>query len=96
MLWELTGYRNPHDVDLLPNGNYLITERGTRVVEVDKTGRVIWKKESLRSPSDADRLDNGNTLITESGANRVIELSPDGNIVREIKGLGFPGEANRR
>ncbi|MDF1661779.1 MAG: PQQ-binding-like beta-propeller repeat protein, partial [Planctomycetota bacterium] len=96
VVWELAGYRNPQDIDVLENGHILLVEGHNRVIEIDRSGRIFWEKKGLRSPLDADRLENGNTLITESSGNKVIEVAPDGTIVRTIAGLNYPSQAQRR
>ena len=44
---------------------------------------------------DADRLANGNTLIVESANKRIIEVTPKGKVVWELKGLKHPIDADR-
>ena len=75
-----------HDPEVLPNGNILVANhrRPHRAVEIEPaTNRVVWQSRGFpreMSPvRDADRLPNGNTLIT--GTTRLLELSPDGEIV---------------
>jgi hypothetical protein len=51
------------------------------VTEMTRDGRVVWRLIGLESPVDAERLPSGNTLIAEAGKNRVIEVTPEGEIV---------------
>jgi hypothetical protein len=46
---------------------------------------LIWEvgEDQLNWPRDADRLPNGNTLIVDSMGHRVVEVTPQGNIVWE-------------
>ena len=46
-------------------------------------------------PRDADRLSNGNTLITDSRHNRIIEVTPTGQVVWEYDDLELPYDADR-
>jgi outer membrane protein assembly factor BamB len=88
-----------HDPDILPNGDLLVFDnRGhfgqggkSRVIEVDPaTGGIVWTysgndRRRLHSliRSAQQRLPNGNTLITESDGGRLLEVTPDGDIVWE-------------
>ena len=46
--------------------------------------RVWTLKGDLKWPRDADRLPNGNTLVSDSSHNRVVEVTPKGDIVWEF------------
>ncbi|WP_255151170.1 aryl-sulfate sulfotransferase [Halorarius halobius] len=46
-------------------------------------------------PRDADRLPNGNTLVTDSLNHRVVEITPDGEIVWEYYATWGPYDAER-
>ena len=88
----------------LPNGHTLITDsNNARIVETDESGDVFWQyftntasDSTTRStgplPTRAIRLKNGNTLISDQYNHRVIEVSPDMDIVRsfgKIATLGY-------
>ena len=82
--------RHPHDPVVLDNGNILVVnqQRPHRSIEIDnKTGKVIWEYpefDRMNSPvRDVDRLPNGNTIIT--GTRRIVEVTPDGNVVWELR-----------
>jgi hypothetical protein len=96
--WLLTGPWNmPHDPDFLPNGNMMIfdnlwkTPLRSRVVEFDpRTQKIIWQyqgddKKPLYSliRSRQQLLPNGNILITESDGGRLVEVTPNREIVWE-------------
>ena len=88
-----------HDPDLLPNGNMLLFDNvgdfgdtgNSRVIEFNpKTYEIVWSyggdadrplDSILRS--DQERLANGNTLMTESDGGRLLEVTPNGEIVWE-------------
>ena len=83
---EIADLSGPWDVEILANGNYLITEFSvSRVREVTKQGRTVWSLDrgnvGLKNPYDADRLPNGNTLVADTFGGRVIEVNPQKNIV---------------
>jgi len=85
-----------HDVMKEQHNPQWLPERGTllvadsendRVVEV-RDGEVVWAFGGpglLSWPRDADRLPNGNTLITDTYNNRVIEVTPQGDVVWEYE-----------
>jgi hypothetical protein len=88
----------------LPNGHTLITDsNNNRIVETDEAGDVFFQyftntdpNSTQRStgplPTRALRLRNGNTLISDQYNHRVIEVSPDFQIVRifgKIATLGY-------
>jgi PQQ-like domain len=87
----------------LPNGHTLITDSGNaRIVETDENGNVFWQyftntasDSTTRStgplPTRALRLKNGNTLISDQYNHRVIEVSPDLDIVRAFGKIAILG-----
>ncbi len=90
----LTSNHEIHDVDKLPNGNYLIADMSQdRVIEVNSTYDIVWEwrcidhlllpdpiPEDWVHLNDVDRLPNGNTLMTLRNYDSVIEVNPAGNI----------------
>ena len=72
-----------------------------RVVEYTKENGEwveVWSagsSASLSWPRDADRLPNGNTLITDSLNHRVIEITPQGEVVWEYYATWGPYDAER-
>ena len=72
----------------LANGNTLVADAGdeigagSEVIEVDPTGQVVWNYHGpLRFAHSAVRMANGNTLIADTTNDRVIEVSPEKEIV---------------
>ena len=58
----------------------LITELN-QVVEYDlKKGEKVWSK-AVNQPRSVQRLPNGNTLFSDATANRIVEVTPDGEEV---------------
>ncbi len=78
-----------HDPLVLTNGNILLANHGipNAALELDPTGQVVWHYvvNDRRSwpVRDVNRLANGNTLITE--ADRIIEVTPDGQLVWQFR-----------
>ncbi|MDZ7702377.1 MAG: aryl-sulfate sulfotransferase [Halobacteriales archaeon] len=92
------------------NPDYLESESGrptflvadsenARVVEYEHTGdgwERTWELSGGFSwPRDADRLPNGNTLVTDSLNHRVVEVTPNGEIVWEVYAPWGPYDAER-
>lgn len=69
----------------LGNGHILWAYGGkpTGVQEVDRDGKVVWNYVS-QCPQvlGCRRLKNGNTLVAEQGPPRVVEVDPQGQVVR--------------
>ena len=68
--------------------------------ELSNDGTQNWEPTWILSgnfswPRDADRLPNGNTLITDSLNHRVIEVTPLGKIVWEVRSPWGPYDAER-
>ena len=51
--------------------------------ETDSWERV-WAVTGLNEPRDADRLPNGNTLVSDRMGHRVVEVTPEGEVVWEV------------
>ncbi len=86
-----------HHPTFLENGNILIFDNGrikkqSRVIELDPIKEeIVWEYKDnppeqffTSSMGASQRLENGNTLITESAKGRVIEVTPDNEIVWEF------------
>lgn len=57
---------------------------------------IVWEYPKSMGAANSHRLENGNTLISESGANRVIEVTPDREIVwKYSEGLEYPWGVQR-
>lgn len=84
----------------LPNGRILATDVGAgKVMEIDPvTQKVTWsfggdpadRAKFLRAPRWASRLSDGNTLIADTGNHRILEITPEGEVVWQY---GEPGRA---
>src|SRR5438874_2790226 len=90
--WEVECKYNSHDIHLLPNGNLLLHTGPATVTEMTPKKEVVWKyeakpKEGYKGRIEVhsfQRLDDGNTMVAESGNRRIVEVSKDGKIVKEI------------
>jgi len=83
-----------HDVQVLDNGNILLQQGWTRIVEVTPAKKTVWEYDAAKANGNAgkpvevhafQRLDHGVTMIAESGPARIIEVDKDGKLQREVK-----------
>ncbi len=59
------------------------------------TWERVWSVTGLNEPRDADRLPNGNTLVTDRMGHRVLEITPQGEVVWEVYTPYEPYDAER-
>ena len=85
--WQITGVKNPADVQLLPGGRVLVAEcQGFNVTERDREGKVLWSHPVENYPVSCQRLPNGNTFIATY--NELMEVTRDGKKVFSHKTAG--------
>jgi len=82
-IWEYPA-ENCNDIWVLPNGN-LLFNTGHGVKEVTRSKEVVFSYESKSEIYACQRLSNGNTFIGECNSGRLLELNPDGKIIKTIK-----------
>jgi len=75
---------NCNDVWVLPGGNLLFST-GRGVQEVTRAKQVVFDYQSKSEIYACQRLPNSNTFIGECNAGRLLEVSPSGNVVKELK-----------
>ncbi|MDB6154785.1 MAG: hypothetical protein JWL90_3238 [Chthoniobacteraceae bacterium] len=90
-----TSHAEPHlqvrNIHQLVDGHILAAHEGEGAVrEVDQTGKVIWEYTGVENAGDAQRLANGNTLISCGTQKRIIEVTPDKQIVWEFGAKDAP------
>lgn len=83
-----------HDLHVLPNGNVLLQNTWTEVLEINpKTNEVVWQYDAAKRPENRDkrleihafqRLDNGATMVAESGPGNIIELDSIGALTHTM------------
>jgi hypothetical protein len=83
IIWQYPAERC-NDLWALCNGNLLFTT-GNGVKEVTRGKKVVFSYESKSTIYACQRLPNGNTFIGECNAGRLLEVNPEGIIVKEIK-----------
>jgi len=107
--WGPGELERPHHPSILPNGNLLIFDNGSRrgwsrVLELEPaTGTIVWQyrgdpPRSFSSPvrGSAQALPNGNVLITESTRGRVFEVTRDGSVVWTFLNPDFRDESRQQ
>lgn len=73
-------------VRITPQGNYLVcSERPGVVTEYRRNGEIAWDYLTNTRVYGAIRLRNGNTLIATGSGRSVIEVTPDRNVIWEIR-----------
>ena len=92
VLWKHP-IKQVHDVHLLGNGNILVNNGWTKVMEVNLGGETVWEYDSSKTEGYKgekieihafQRLANGHTMIAESGISRIVEVDREGKLVSEI------------
>jgi hypothetical protein len=82
--WQYDGATNANDIWVLPGGNLLFnTGRGVKEVTRDK--KIVFHYDSSSEIFACQRLTNGNTFIGECDAARLLEVDPDGKIVKALR-----------
>jgi hypothetical protein len=81
----------PLDLQLLPGGNVLVN-MGLAIVELDAGFGEIWRYSTRKMAFfSCQKLANGNVMLGDTGEARIIEVSPEGRIMRA---LPFPVSAD--
>ena len=81
--WEHAA-KGCNDLWVLPSGNLLFNvDHGVR--EVTRGKETVFAYDSASEIHGLQRLANGNTLVGECTAGRVVEISPDGRCVFELR-----------
>ncbi len=91
-----------NDLWVLPNGN-LVVNTGHGAKEITRDNKVVFSYESTSEIYACQRLANGDTFIGECNSGRLLDVAPDGRIVKEIRllptgtdgGHGFMRNARR-
>lgn len=73
-----------NDLWVLPSGN-LLFNTGHGVKEVTREKQVVFSYESKSEIYACQRLPNGNTFIGECSSGKLLELTPDGKVVKEVR-----------
>ncbi len=83
LIWQYLA-ENCNDLWVLPNGNLLFnTGKGVKEVTHDK--KVVFLYESKSEVFACQRLANGNTFIGECNSGFLLDVAPNGQIVKKVK-----------
>ncbi|MBU1210946.1 MAG: NHL repeat-containing protein [Alphaproteobacteria bacterium] len=84
---ELKGpIRGPEGVLAHPNGRIYVAGAWSGNVVAFADGKPVKELKGLSAPHDLEALGNGDIWLSDSGNNRLLLLSPDLEILRELKG----------
>ena len=89
--WEAPLHATAHDIQVLPNGNFLLHSGGASIEEMTPQKKIVWTYTAKPKAGYAgnveihafQRLANGLTMVSENGNRRVVEVDRDGKIVHE-------------
>lgn len=83
IVWQHTA-PNSNDLWVLPNGNLLFST-GFGVLEMTRKNDTVFHYTSKSEIFACQRLKNGNTFIGECNSGRLLEVTPLGKIVKEVR-----------
>lgn len=83
LIWQYPA-ENCNDLWVLPNGN-LLFNTGKGVKEVTRDKKVVFNYESKSEIYACQRLANGNTFIGECNSGFLLDVAPNGQIVKKVK-----------
>ena len=81
--------RGPEGVLAHSNGRIYVAGAWSGNVVAYKDGRVVAELKGLSSPHDLERAPNGDIWLADAGNDRMLLLSPDLKIKRELKGAPY-------
>lgn len=81
--------RGPEGVLAHPNGVLYVAGAWSGNVVAYKDGKVIAELKGLSSPHDLERTPNGDIWLADAGNDRMLLLSPNLEIKRELKGTPY-------
>jgi len=82
--WEYGPAQSANDLWVLPNGN-LMFNTGHGVKEVTRDKEIAFQYDSASEIYACQRLANGNTFIAECNSGQLLDVAPDGTVVKCIK-----------
>ncbi|MCP4453622.1 MAG: hypothetical protein GY809_19350 [Planctomycetes bacterium] len=82
--WEYGPTKSANDLWVLPNGN-LMFNTGHGVKEITRDKKVVFQYDSSSEIYACQRLANGNTFIAECNSGQLLDVAPDGTVVKRIK-----------
>jgi len=90
LIGELTErIRGPEGVLAHPNGRIYVAGAWSNNVVVYENGKVVAELEGLSSPHDVERTPSGDIWLADAGNDRMLLLTPDLEIKKELKGAPY-------
>jgi YVTN family beta-propeller protein len=83
------GFRGPEGVLAHPNGHIYVAGAWSGNVVAYKDGKVVKELKGLSSPHDLERTLNGDIWLADAGNDRMLLLTADLKIKRELKGAPY-------
>ncbi len=84
-----TGIRGPEGVLVHPNGRVYVAGAWSGNVVAYEDGKVVGQLTGLASPHDLETAPGGDIWLADAGNDRMLLLSPDLEIKRELKGAPY-------
>lgn len=81
--------RKPEGVLAHPNGRVYVTGAGSGNIVAYLSGRVVAEQGGLSAPHDVELAPNGDIWVADAGNNRMLLMSPDLKIRRELSGAPY-------
>jgi outer membrane protein assembly factor BamB len=91
--WQMP-WGGVHDLHVLPNGNVMVQQGASKVVEIDRDSKkVVWTYDSATANGNAGKrvevhafqpLADGRVMIAESGPARIIEVDRAGKLLHSV------------
>lgn len=81
--------RGPEGVLAHPNGRIYVAGAWSGNVVAYENGHVVAELRGLSSPHDVERAPDGTIWLADAGNDRMLLLSPDLEILRELKGAPY-------
>jgi len=96
-VWRQDSIPAPTACAITREGHRLVLIQGGRqIVEYDSNGEQVWQSGVLPyAASSVERLPDGNTLLACPQRDVLLEIAPDGHLVRTIVVRGNPASAQR-
>ncbi|MBI3830479.1 MAG: hypothetical protein HY291_13245, partial [Planctomycetes bacterium] len=94
---ELGAFNQPRGITGLPDGTFVVADRSARVQHFSGDGKPlsVWmmKEHALGNPKGLCALPDGHLLVCDTHYGRVLEMSMEGEIVKQWGGPGKgPGQ----
>ena len=81
--------RTPEGILAHPNGRIYVTGAGSGNIVAYLSGRVVAEQGGLSAPHDIEVAPSGDIWVADSGNNRMLLMSPDLKILRELSGAPY-------